>query len=205
MFHAFAAAVVSLSMGFGAQPGHPELPQGHPSPDGTPSGHPNITVQENDPDIVEPPEADPADVGSIDAIIGAYYDTLSGPKGEARDWDRLRSLFQPLARLIAARPVAGDRSGIWVMQMEEFIAFNKTYMENGGYFEREVFRKVDGFGNIAQVLSTYESRRIENDPNPYSRGIYSIQLLKDGDRWWIVNVYWDYERGDTPIPEEYLP
>ncbi len=205
MIEFIASAFLTIAMGSGAQPAHPDLPAGHPQPDGMPSGHPNVVERENTPGLDEPPPADPADVASIDAIIGAYYDTLSGPKGEARDWERLKSLFQPMARLVAARPVRGDHSGLWIMKMEEFIAFNKTYMENGGDYEREVHRKGDAFGNIAQVWSTYESRRIESDPNPYSRGIYSIQLLKDGDRWWIVNVYWDYERGDAPIPAEYLP
>jgi hypothetical protein len=199
-----AAALISSAMGFGAGQPHPDLPEGHPRPDGMPAGHPDVVERENDPEVAAPPEADPADVESIDAIIGAYYDTLCGPKGEPRDWDRLRSLFQPMARLTAARPVGNDRSGIWVMELEEFIAFNKTYMENGGYWENELARETDTFGNIAQVWSTYASRRRENDPNPYSRGIYSFHLLKDGDRWWIVNVYWDYERPDNPIPAEHL-
>ncbi|MBZ0173371.1 MAG: nuclear transport factor 2 family protein [Phycisphaerales bacterium] len=205
MIHSIAAALISLVMGFGANQPHPEMPQGHPQPEGVPSGHPDIVERENDPEIVEPPEADPADVASIDAIVGAYYDSLSGPKGEERDWDRLRSIFQPMARLVAARPVRGDHSGIWVMELEEFIAFNKSVMERGGFFEREISRKTETFGNIAHVWSTYESRRAASDPEPYSRGIYSVQLLRDGDRWWIVSVYWDYERADSPIPPAYLP
>lgn len=205
MIQTIAAALVSFAMGFGAQQPHPELPQGHPRPDGVPSGHPEIVEHQNDADIAEPPEADPADVASIDAIIGTYYGSLSGPKGQARDWDRLRSIFQPMARLVAARPVRGDHSGLWVMELDEFIAFNKTVMERGGFFEREISRKTETFGNIAHVWSTYESRRVEAQPEPYSRGIYSMQLLKDGDRWWIVSIYWDYERPDSPIPPEYLP
>ena len=206
MIHFVAAVFIPASMGFGWGQPHPSLPAGHPTrPAELPGDHPDVSGRQNDPDIAVPPDANPADVESIDSIIGAYYDSLCGPKGEARDWDRLRSIFQPMARLVAARPVADGRSGIWVMELEEYIAFNKTYMENGGYFEREISRKTDTFGNIAQVWSTYESRRGEHDIAPYSRGIYSFQLLKDGDRWWIVNVYWDYERPDSPIPQEYLP
>ena len=47
------------------------------------------------------PPADPADVESVDAIVAAVYDVISGPAGQARDWDRWRSLFLPEARLIA--------------------------------------------------------------------------------------------------------
>ena len=41
------------------------------------------------------PPADPADVESIDAIITALYDVISGDAGVARDWDRFLSLFAP--------------------------------------------------------------------------------------------------------------
>ncbi|MCB9839037.1 MAG: DUF4440 domain-containing protein [Phycisphaeraceae bacterium] len=187
-------------------PGHPPMgtaPTG-PAPEGElPQGHPPTTIDLPKADVAEPPPADPADVESIDAIVGAYYDTLCGGKGVERDWDRLRSLFQPLASLVAARPAGPNHTGIWVMKLEEYIAFNRTYFERGGYFEREVARRVEVFGNIAQVWSTYEARHTENGP-PYSRGIYSFQLLRDGPRWWIVNVFWDYERPDAPIPDEYL-
>jgi hypothetical protein len=188
-------------------PGHPQpgqMPAGHPEVGGLPAGHPDVMELENA-DVPVPPEANPADVESLDGIIKAYYETLSGPKGQARDWDRLRSLFQPMAGLVAARPVGDHNAGMWVMKLEEFIAFNKAVLEKGGYFEREIHREVQAFGNIAHVWSTYESRRPTEDTEPYSRGIYSIQLLKDGPRWWIVNVYWDYERPNAPIPGAYLP
>jgi hypothetical protein len=64
-------------------------------------------------------------------------------------------------------------------------------------------RRVEAYGNIAHVWSTYESRRGREMSDPYSRGIASIQLLKDGDRWWIISVFWDYERPDNKLPEKY--
>ncbi len=202
---AIGVALGDQSHGDAAPPGHPPVggvPEGHSTVGANPQGHPD-TIERPRADVAEPPPAEVSDVESIDAIITAYYDSLSGAKGVERDWDRLRSLFQPLASLVAARPAGEGNTGIWVMKLEEFIAFNKQYFERGGYFEGEVARRVETFGNIAQVWSTYESRRFENG-TPYSRGIYSIQLLKDGPRWWIVNVYWDYERPDAPIPEQYL-
>lgn len=169
-----------------------------------PPGHPAVGGQKEGEEIKQPPPAAPADVESLDAIVKAYYASISGGKGVARDWDRFRSLFQPKANLIAARPVGEHNSGLWVLSVEDFIGFNQTYFEKGGYFEKEVARRVETFGNIAQVWSTYESRHAAEEIDPYTRGIYSMQLLKDGDRWWIVNVYWDYERPDAPIPERYL-
>ncbi len=165
-----------------------------------PPSHPPIEPAKD-----ERPAADPQDVNSIDAILKAYYDVISGPAGEERNWDRFRSLFLPDARFITTR-VVRDRSAPVMMKPTDFMDFNKKYFERGGYFEREINRRVDAFGSIAQIFSTYESRRRLDDSEPYSRGINSIQLLNAGQRWWIVTVMWDHERPDSlPIPPQYLP
>ena len=72
-------------------------------------------------------------------------------------------------------------------------------------FEVEINREEQHFGNITHVWSTYESRRSEKDEKPFARGINSIQLMNDGDRWWILNIYWTAESPEHPIPEKYLP
>jgi hypothetical protein len=86
----------------------------------------------------------------------------------------------------------------------DYIGLNKTYFEKGGFMDKEVARRVESFGHMTQVWSTFESRHKADDVKPYIRGINSIQLLKDGDRWWVVNVFWDFEDDKTPIPEQYL-
>ncbi len=149
------------------------------------------------------PKANGADVASIEAIVGAYYASTAGEAKQPRDWDRFRSLFLPDARLIAARPRGDGSAGAFFLTPDDFVGANRKYLENGGYFEREVAQRVESFGAIAQVWSTYESRRVKDAPQPYARGINSFQLLKDGNRWWIVNIYWDFEREGTPIPEKY--
>ncbi|HEX7117910.1 MAG TPA: hypothetical protein VF212_03935 [Longimicrobiales bacterium] len=152
-----------------------------------------------------PPPADPADVASIDAIIAALYDVISGPAGQARDWDRFRSLFVPGARLI---PVAVPRDGgparTRMASVERYIARSGPIMLERGFFEREISRKVERFGHIAHVFSTYASYWKEDDAEPFARGINSIQLMHDGDRWWVVTIFWDSERPGQPIPAEYL-
>jgi hypothetical protein len=146
-----------------------------------------------------------ADVQSIDAIVAALYDVISGPAGQVRDWDRMRSLFVPGGRLIPS--VAGEHGGATarVLDIEGYIERSRPTLERNGFFEREIARKTDSFGNIAHLFSTYESRHTASDPAPFARGINSIQLLKDGDRWWIVTVFWDAERSGNMIPQQYLP
>jgi hypothetical protein len=149
--------------------------------------------------------ADPSDVASIDVIIKAVYDGISGPAGKKRDWDRERSLYYPCARLIpTAKPGANDGLAPQVLDVEGFIARVEPYFAEQGFFEKEIARRTEQFGHIAHVWSTYESRHNEDDPEPFMRGINSIQLFNDGNRWWIVNIYWQQESVEHPISVKYL-
>jgi hypothetical protein len=149
----------------------------------------------------------PADVSSIDAIINAAYDGISGPAGKKRDWDRERSLFLPGARLIPTAMEAGQNDGGLAphfLDVDEYIARVEPYFQENGFYEKEVARRTEEVGQIAHVWSTYESRHSENDPEPFMRGINSIQLFHDGARWWIVNIYWQHESAGSQIPAKYL-
>ena len=150
------------------------------------------------------PVAKPADVNSPEAILAALYDVISGPAGQKRDWDRFRSLFVPGAHLIPVRSTAEGASAR-MLTPDEYATTAGAGLERNGFFEKEIHKTVESFGNIMHVFSTYESRRTAADPQPFARGINSIQLMKDGNRWWVVNVYWDSERAGNPIPAKYLP
>jgi hypothetical protein len=152
-------------------------------------------------------EANPADVATIDSIITAAYDGISGPAGKKRDWDRERSLYMPGARLIPTTMEAG-REEIdpmpHILDIERYIARVEPFFEKSGFYEKEIARRTEQFSQIAHVWSIYESRHNENDREPFMRGINSIQLFNDGKRWWIVSVYWQQENASAPIPEKYL-
>ena len=153
------------------------------------------------------PAAQPEDVESIDAILNAVYDVISGPAGEARDWDRMRSLFLPEARLIPSGQAQDGSTRYRVWSIEEYISTAGGQLESNGFFEREAYRIEERFGNIAHVFSTYESFRTEDEMEAgahFVRGINSFQLLFDGDRWWVLQVYWQAETPDQPIPDQYL-
>ena len=154
-------------------------------------------------------QAHPADVASIDAIIAAAYDVISGPAGQKRNWERERSLFLLGARLIPTSKAPGsvgrDKDApLTVLDTEGYIARVESFFEKEGFYEKEIARKTERFGDIAHVWSTYESRHSEDDPEPFMRGINSIQLYYDGQRWWIVTIYWQHEGPENPIGAEYL-
>jgi len=163
------------------------------------AGAPALSAQ------AEPPPADPADVASADAIIEALYDVISGPAGQARDWDRMRSLFVPGARLIPTGARPDGSVGLTMLSVEDYIERAGPQLEENGFFEHEIARRTDEYAHIQHVFSTYEARREAEDEEPFMRGINSIQLMNDGERWWIVTVFWEAETDDTPLPRHYLP
>src|SRR5438093_5006727 len=149
--------------------------------------------------------ANPTDVASIDGIITTAYDSISGPAGQKRDWARERSLFYPGARLIpTAKPDGSNNLAPEMLDVEGFIARVEPYFAEHGFYEKEIARRIEQFGQIAHVWSTYESRHDPNDAKPFMRGINSIQLFNDGSRWWILSIYWQHESRQHAIPEEYL-
>jgi len=133
------------------------------------------------------------DTRDVDAILGALYQTISGPPGP-RDWDRLRSLFLPGAHIGPTRRKDGERS-LARMSIDDFIAAATPRLLETAFYEREVAREEERFGAIAHAWSHYESRTTP-DGAPFARGANSIQLFDDGARWWIANLIWD----DSALP-----
>jgi hypothetical protein len=150
------------------------------------------------------PAASPADVKSIDSIVAALYDVISGPAGQKRDWNRFRSLFWPGARLIPviAKP---DKTGYAprVFDVDEYISHADLFFAVEGFYEAAVANRVDQWAQIASVFSTYESRHAKSE-KPFARGINSIQLFNDGQRWWVQNIEWEAESEQNPLPERML-
>ena len=150
------------------------------------------------------------DVDSVEHLVSALYDTISGPAGKPRDWDRFRSLFLPDGRLAAIRPDASARGGasppedVTIRTPAVYIERNDPYFKTHGFFERGIANRVEEFGNLVHVWSTYESRNAPADEKPFARGINSIQIIRAHDRFWIASVFWDDERPGLTLPSKYL-
>jgi len=148
------------------------------------------------------PLADQADVSSIDAVVRAIYEAITFREGEEPDMSRLQSLFNPDAQLIRITP-----DGVDTMTVESFIASFKERVKTGAlksFYEAEISRKTNAFGSIAQIFSTYNKGMNTEEPEGLIRGINSLQLYNDGQRWWIISILWEDERADNLIPPEYL-
>ena len=144
------------------------------------------------------------DSESIQNILDAYYDCISGPIGETRDFDRLENLFHPEARLIYSNwnNETGKAYTLIFKTLPEFIE-KLDYLDKKGFYEHEVSNVTHSFSSIAQVFSTYKFRAEDNSIPP-GQGITSYELFFDGDRYWIMSMFWVAENEKYKIPQKYL-
>jgi|AntRauTorckE6833_2_1112554.scaffolds.fasta_scaffold17567_2 hypothetical protein len=142
------------------------------------------------------------DLSTIDGTIEALYACISGEKGVERDWETFRMLFKEGAKLIPAGQNQQGSIGVRYWSPEQYIEGSGPWLVKNGFFEEEIHRETDIFGPIAHVFSTYTSRNTKGG-EIIARGINSIQLLNDGERWWVVNIYWVGESEGREIPVEY--
>jgi hypothetical protein len=145
------------------------------------------------------PEAAPADVESIDAILAALYEVISGPAGE-RNWDRFRSLFAPGGLLVPAAPRPDGTAPVRTLGVEDYVRVSGDYFRQNAFYEDEIGRKLDRFGNVANAMSAYASRHTP-EGEPFARGVNSITMISDGTRWFVVSIAWDVDREGNPLPE----
>ena len=144
------------------------------------------------------------EVSSINEIVDALYHSISGEKGEPRNWKLFHHLFTENAQLI---PTGRNKEGkinikSWSPKMyQERVG---KWLVDNGFQEIEINKITERYGPIVHVFSTYESRKSKKDKKPFTGGINSIQLFHDGERWWVVNVFWAMETPENPIPEKYL-
>lgn len=188
------AALLSSGVTAPAYASEPKKPTSTPSPAPAPTQASAHTA----------PEAKPEDVATPESIVAALYDVISGPKGQARDWARFRSLFAPGARMIPSGKRKDGTTGFRLITPEEYITQSGKMLLEEGFREREIHRVEERFGSLVHVFSTYEGMR-EGNPKPFVRGVNSIQLIHDGKRWWVLTVAWTAETPEQPLPAKYLP
>lgn len=158
-----------------------------------------------------PAAKNPGDVDTVEHLMASLYDVISGPAGKPRDWDRFRSLFLPDGRLGVILPEAAAdkdhpaRKGDAVfLTPDMYVERDDPYFKAHGFFERSVANRVEEFGNLVSVWSTYESRNAADDAKPFTRGINSVQIVHAQGRYWVASIMWDDERSGLTLPDKYL-
>jgi hypothetical protein len=143
-----------------------------------------------------------ADRAAIGAVVDEMYAMISGPKGP-RDWSRQAKCFHPEARQIRTLIDADGRPAAKLMGLADYARDTTPFFAENDFYEVEIARRIDLFGNIAQVWSTYEARRSLDDAAPERRGINSIQLFNDPALGWrIMAMIWDNERAGLSVSDQ---
>jgi hypothetical protein len=138
---------------------------------------------------------------AIGTIVDEMYAMISGPRGP-RDWSRQANCFHPEARQIRTWIGADGRPARTIMGLDDYARDTTPFFAENDFYEVEIGRRIDLFGNIAHVWSAYEARTALGDAAPERRGINSIQLFRDPDLGWrIMAMIWDNEREGVAIPE----
>jgi hypothetical protein len=148
------------------------------------------------------PQAEPADVESLDAILTALYEVISGPADKQIDWDRFRSLFIAEG-IVVGDPTGGTSPVVW--PIESYIETFDPILTKTDFWEKESARRTESFRGIAHVISTFEGRHTNSSAQPDVMGINSIQLTYDDDRWRIVSIVFQGATSEHPLPKRYLP
>lgn len=195
--------VVGLTLSAGAQQSTPAA-----APAAAPARPPLVGTLASHPDW--PAAKNPSDVDSVDHILAALYDVISGPPGQ-RDWVRFHSLFLPDGRIGVVLPEAAatkdkpaSKGDAVFLTPDMYAQRDDSYFKAHGFFEHSIANRVEEFGNLAHVWSTYESRNAKDDAKPFSRGINSIQIAHAQGRYWIASILFDDEREGVTLPEKYL-
>lgn len=182
-----------------AQQSAPSAAPAPPPLVGTLAAHPDWPAAKN-----------PSDVDTVDHLVASLYDVISGPAGP-RDWNRFRSLFLPDGRLGVIRPessatkdTAARKGDAIFLTPDMYAQRDDPYFKAHGFFERSIANRVEEFGNLIHVWSTYESRNAKEDSKPFARGINSIQIVHAQGRYWVASILWDEERPGSTLPEKYL-
>ncbi|NNC18872.1 nuclear transport factor 2 family protein [Corallococcus exiguus] len=200
-----ACAVLLGTASFAQAPAAPPLqPKAAASPAAPEKPSPlKASAERTQAALAQLPKAKPEDVKSQDAILKALYDVISGPAGAARDWQRFRSLFYPGAQLIPlGKPPGATTLAARPITPEDYVTWGQESTATHGFFEKEIARQTHAFGALVQVMSTYEARGTQDGPL-IAKGVNSIQLFNDGQRWWVMNIFWiDEKTAGLTVPKD---
>jgi len=143
------------------------------------------------------PQVPKSDLAGIDAAIRSVYEVISGPPGQKRDFDKMRSLFTPGATMKAIGP-----KGLHGGSVEDYIARDRDILEREGFTERELGRRLEVWGGLATAWSSYDGRTANG--SFHERGINSFQLVKIDGKWLVASILWQEETPDDPLPRDLL-
>jgi hypothetical protein len=144
----------------------------------------------------------PAEPRWEDAVARVYA-LISGPAGQARDWEAFQAMFAEGANLMISLPAPDGASRLIVLTPQDYVQRSGARIEAAGFTERELGRRAERFGNLVHVFSAYEGRTTLDGREEVLRGVNSFQLVRVAEGWRVANLVWEQERPDNPLPADF--
>jgi len=162
---------------------------------------PALSVRAQNPDDRRGHEPSCPPTATLDALVAALDDAVSGPAN--RDRACLRQVMLPEARLC---PMHRDEDGAFAPRLLTVDDWINAVAKHGSdaFYEVQIKVKSERYGHFAHLWSTYEIRDTPQGKATAS-GINSIQAVFDGTRWRVLSIVWETGATAGPIPENYRP
>ncbi len=131
--------------------------------------------------------------------LDSLYDVISGPVGEARDWDRFRGLFVEGARMTIVVPQEDGTNRIVTLSPEDYIERAGPNLVSNGFTEVELDRRIYHYGGMATVLSTYEGI-YQSTGEVMAVGLNTLVIVEEGEGVWkVASIAWRAADEDWPL------
>lgn len=137
--------------------------------------------------------ADPRDHVSPQAAVDAAYAVISGPTG-AIDQARFDDVFTPTVRFVTVTRISDGDAAVQVMDAAAFKALFASMMAGKPFYERGRTIHTDVRGNIATIISDYQSRTSPAGP-PVETGRNTFELVRGRDGWRVDSIFWEAGSG----------
>ncbi len=138
------------------------------------------------------------DTEDIKAAVAATYASISGPVGEARDWDAFRALFLPKAVFTVAFPGDLGEGRAVQLTVEEYVERSGPYLEQIGFIETETRSAIRQYGEMATVVSAYSGVRSDTG-EVVATGVNTFILVKVENVWKVGSISWREADEDWPV------
>ncbi|MBM3984981.1 MAG: nuclear transport factor 2 family protein [Planctomycetes bacterium] len=145
------------------------------------------------------------DAHAIRAALDGLYAAFGFDPGGEADWDAIRASCAEGAAFLA--PAAPDRPQR-LTGLDEFLEDFRAYASSPpvagtGLHERITGVRVDGFGRIAHAFVAFEGFA-PGDGRALTRGLDSLQLVRDGERWLLASFTTQYETPALSLPLRFV-
>lgn len=141
---------------------------------------------------------DPEIVKTIEGTVGETYKIITGERGSTRNWEAFRQLFTPDAQMSVLVHDTAGRGQVRTFTLEAFVRNGMKYYESDGFIERPIKTIIHEYNGIANVFQSYYAKEAERE----EEGVNSLQLIFDGERWWITSVLWTSNANGVELPVE---